>query len=295
MSSEAPLPHLVHPSSKRKPSEKQKLSIGLTPFGRHAPRFTIASGHTEIWHPLDTPSPDAYTLPDASTPRVHGIQGGPSAWPRHPTADVDLFDERVFQWRRPITTDPRPGSPAPVVRDGLGPDFNPPTALTPRSIRIKSYFPPLRCQTVTPGPAAYNVNDGHRSITYSIRIPKPRDEWLYRDLPYSQQPWRYSPDTSPCTPRDPAWTIGGRSRRRRPLGKSVGLPKQKTIVVGCVCVNVNEDDYEYAVRHIQDDIELKKMFMSAIGVILARKPLTPLGVLRESFIAFRRAMLPFAR
>jgi hypothetical protein len=284
MDSHQTLPTLAVPNSPSAQTEKQRLFLGLTPFGENAPYFTISGHHAEIWHPLDTPSPDAYSLPPASTPRTHGIQGGrPPQWPAHPTGNVDLFDERVFQWKQPITTDPKPCAIAPPRRDALGPDFLPGTTLSPRVIRIKSYFPPLRFQTVTPGPGTYAVNDSYKGIRYSIGVPQPRDEWLYRGIAYSPHPWHYSPVTAPCSPREPSWTIGNKSRRRRQYGKRVEQPKQRMIVVGPVSVKVNEEDYEYAVRMIQDDIELKKMFTAVIELVLNAKPIAPLALVRSAF------------
>jgi hypothetical protein len=283
MDSPDALPTLESPRSPSAQTEKQKLSLGLVPFGQEAPYFTISGAHAEIWHPLDTPSPDAYSLPPASTPRSHVIQGGPPTWPPHPTANVDLFDERVFQWRQPLTTDPKPRPVAPPRQDALGPNFLPATALSPRVIRIRSFFPPLRFQTVTPGPGTYAVNDGHTGLRYTIGVSQPRDQWLYRDIAYSPHPWHYSPVAAPCSPREPSWTIGSKSRRRRQWGKRVEVPKQRTIVVGPVSVRVNEEDYEYALRMIQDDIELKKMFTMVIDLVLDEKPVAPLAVVRSVF------------
>jgi hypothetical protein len=91
-----------------------------------------------------------------------------------------------------------------------------------------------------------------------------------------------------CSPREPSWTIGGKSRRRRHWGKLVETPKQRTIVIGRMTVKVNEEDYEYAVRAIQDNMELRKMFAKVIDGILEKKPLAPVGALREAFRKMRR-------
>jgi hypothetical protein len=62
------------------------------------------------------------------------------------------------------------------------------------------------------------------------------------------------------------------------------------IVVGPVSVKVNEEDYEYAVRIIQDDIELKKMFTIVIDLVLNMKPLAPLAIVRDTFRKMRETI-----
>lgn len=271
-------------------TEKQKLSLGVAPFGTESPSFTIAGHHMELWHPLDTPGPADY----APSPRIrryyHRIQGGPPVWPPHPTANVDMFDLRVGQWRTPITTEPPPPPRKPLARDALGANFIPPPTLSPRPIRIKAYFPPLDFRTVTPGPAAYDPSDGHCGLSYSISSPVPRDDWLRDGMPESPVPGTYSAPLS-RGPRPPSWTIGGKSRRKRGWGRREP-PADRTVMVGNFAVRVGEDDYDYALRAVQDDLILKRMIKWVMERVLAEKPQAPLARMRQYFAVVRKAVDP---
>jgi hypothetical protein len=63
-------------------------------------------------------------------------------------------------------------------------------------------------------------------------------------------------------------------------------------MVGDFAVRVGEDDYDYALRVLQDDLILKRMIKWVMERVLAEKPRAPLARMRECFAVVRKAVDP---
>lgn len=287
------LPNLKKSSFTARLAE-QKYSLTNSTFGKDALKITISGHHEDIFPPHVGPAPGQYNPPikgEVDKKYYHVFEKNVEVPPISITANIDFFDVRVFQWKRPITTEPKPSPRSPPLKDGLGFDFIPSTTLTPRPIKIKPYYPvPMKDPNV-PSPDTYSPRHVYLRTQPSYSVPTnkiPRDQWL-RTAPPTPGPGTYTPDPLQLKVSEPKFTIGKKSRSTRRKLRNPKIPTSP-ITIDVFIVSVPRDQYEYALNEIQHNRDLVALFHIIMKKILNEKPETPLGVMRDYFIELKKQM-----
>ena len=265
--------------------------VGVSEFGKDAPKIAIGSSRKPPKPPPETPGPGFYDPPDApkdSRIKIR-LSETPKPNPRRPlTANVDYINAREF---------PRVLQKCIGVRDGFsyiqpgeGPPcrYMAPSQLSHQTHRIANkakpfYYDDLRKNT--PGPERYTPLTKNRAQARQCQLlgPKYRDDWL-TETEVTPAPDYYNPRRV-SEARAPQFSFGSKSRKKK--GK-----KLTPFAIDQVIVNLEgdisvEEAREYVVKHPV----LKKVVREIMSVIRQIKPAHPLEFLRNYFEDDRKRMM----
>ena len=262
-------------------------------FGKDAPKITIGTSRREPLPSVFSPGPGTYDPP--RQPLSHRLE---HVFPRSReeknattlTSHIDYINQPQFPERRSIKIGQRDRHEFFFLNDTPGPSYMPPNKPSGRVPKIGLRF---RSRSVEqgPGPGTYDPND---SFMYSTRVTQlatgagKRTAWMVGDK--NPGPGQYSP-VAVGKPREPAYTIGGRSRPNRRRDKKGNVKAvQLGIDVFLVSIkdpNLSEDEI---MDYVRSHTELKSVFHEVMEEILEKKPEAPLGYMRDYFRQLRREM-----
>lgn len=269
-------------------TSKYKLMFGNGGLLKDLPSVTISGTRKrELWDINDSPGPGSYEPRQRDNRMQHKITGGPAKARESITAHIDFFDHRQNQWRKPITHEPAASVKHEHIDQTPGPSYVPPSTLCPTQIRIKSYYPSHKNETISPGPGAYAPRydlSCARQPSFSISDPANRSDWLIAEK--TPAVGKYSPPSiNPKSSKEPSWTIGDRSRGKRFLKRSES--NTPSITLERFVVRVPESEYDWAFRKIQNDVDLRQLFEWVMDQVMFEKPNDPVELFRRCFEIIR--------
>jgi hypothetical protein len=175
-----------------------------------------------------------------------------------------------------------------ILNDSPAPSYLPPQGFDCPVHKISGAGDPYRPND-NPGPGEYDPNYLPSSRTTALAVPgRDRAGWL--GIIGNPAPGAYTPSRA-SLPREPAYSIGRRSRRHR---RQKPRPPQIRFVVDVFLVTIRDPelDEEDASNYMNSHRELRAILVEVIQAIFASKPIAPLAYLRGYFRLIRDGHLP---
>lgn len=192
--------------------------VGVSEFGKDAPKIAIGSSRRPPKPPPETPGPGFYDPPMApkDTRIKIKLSESPQRTPRRPlTANVDYIDAREFPRIRQKCIGVRDGFS--YIQPGDGPPcrYIAPSELSHRAHRIANRDKPFYYDDLknnTPGPERYSPRSNlAKAPQCQLLGPKYRADWL-TESEVTPPPNLYNPRRVSET-RAPQYSIGAKSRK----------------------------------------------------------------------------------
>lgn len=272
-----------------------KFAFLSSNFGKDAPKITIGTSRRESLPSVFSPGPGTYDPPrqplshrlDHIFPRSREEKNATTL-----TSHIDYINQPQFPERRSIKIGKRDGHDFFFLNDSPGPSYlpeNKPTGRVPKiGLRFRS-----RSVESGPGPGTYDPND---SFMYSTRVTQlasgagKRTAWMVGDK--NPGPGAYNPETTLAKPREPSFTIGGRSRPNRRRDKKMGNVKPVQLGIDVFLITIKDPKMSEAeiMDYVRSHGELKSVLHEVMAEILEEKPEAPVGYMRDYFRRMRIEM-----
>ena len=271
------------------PPSEIDFHVGVSEFGKDAPKVAIGCSRRPPKPPPETPGPGFYNPPMApkDTRIKIKLSNSPQRIHKRPlTANVDYIDARQFPDIRQKHIGSRDGVSFIQPGDSPGCSYTAPSQLSKRAHRIGDKAKPFYYDALknnTPGPERYTPKDTHMATAPQCQLlgPRYRADWLL-DNAETPAPGLYNPRRV-SEKRAPQFSIGQKSRRRKTRGTPFAIDQ---VIVNLESDISVEEAREYVVKHPQ----LKRVLREIISVLRQRKPPDPLDFLRKYFEDEKRKM-----
>ena len=143
---------------------------------------------------------------------------------------------------------------------------------------------------LNPGPGAYDpiLPNVFVHAPHLVMGNERRGHWMVGQK--NPSPADYSPNKGLTLPREPSFTIGARSRRNKRRDRH---PSPKRTIIGIDVFHISLDpsiNENEAREYIKSHPDIKYVLHDVIEEILQKKPLAPVGYLRDYFLDQKRQM-----
>lgn len=273
-------------------SARQAIMLSSN-FGKDAPKITIGCSRHDPPPTIFSPGPGAYDPPrqplnhrlDHIFPRATFTKNAETL-----TSQIDYINDCRFPEDRLIKIGKRDNHDFFPINNTPGPGaYDPVNQSESRKPKIGLRTSPREIEE-SPGPGEYNPN---HSFRYSSRTTalvvgaEKRGNWMLQDR--NPGPGQYSPDGLTVKPREPAFTIGRRSRRNRRREKK-GTVDPINVGIDMFVVQIRDPSMNEGevMEYIRSHKELKTILHDVIDEIMYHKPVAPVGYIRDYFIQMRK-------
>ncbi|OHT02139.1 hypothetical protein TRFO_30902 [Tritrichomonas foetus] len=259
-------------------------------FGKDAPKITIGMSRPNPKISVFNPGPGSYDPP--RQPISHRLQ---TRFPKAEikkdnttlTSKIDYIEHRLFPQARSASIGERTKHDLFAVYDTPPPNYMPKREVD-RTHKIQGRHQPRKIEQ-SPGPGEYDPNDDFKycpHFTRLVRATHNRTKWMIsEDHP---SPTEYSPNGNVVLPKEPQFTIGKKSRRRRRNN-----PRNKSCIIGLDVFHVRIGppfDVDDALEYVRSHPDLKYVLHDVIEEIMELKPAAPLGYIRDYFLVEKERM-----
>lgn len=262
-------------------------------FGKDAPKITIGCSRHDPPPSIFSPGPGAYDPPrqpinhklDHIFPRATFVKNAATI-----TSNIDYINDSRFPEDRLIKIGKRDNHDFFPVNDTPGPGtYTPVSNDEGRTAKIGLRRTEREIEE-SPGPGEYNPNHEFRYSSRSTALvvgAEKRGNWMFQDR--NPGPGQYSPDGLTVKPREPAFTIGRKSRRNRRREKK-GIIPAINVGIDMFVVQIRDPTMNEAdvMEYIRSHKELKTILHDVIDEIMYHKPMAPVGYIRDYFIQMKK-------